>query len=645
MTTLTAKFPGLCATCRRPIAVGQRINWARGGPSHHVDCLRPGETKRLEQAVAASRATDATINVPTPEGLAYLPFQRAGIAYTIAHPSALIGDEMGLGKTVEAIGVINADPTIERVLVICPASLRINWRRELARWLTRPLTVGIANGDSMPATDIVVINYDILRKHSVAIHAIVWDLVIADEAHFCKSPSAQRTEQLFGTDDYAAKKRSADKVVAPIKARRRLLLTGTPIANRPKELFPLIHYLDPQAWPSFFAYARRYCGATQSRYGWDFDGASHLDELQEKLRSTLMVRRLKADVLTELPAKRRQVIELPANGAAGAVEAEAEAFGRHDLAIEAAQAAVELAKASATPADYEAAVARLREETQAAFTEISHLRHKTAVAKLPQVIEHVREMLDETGKIVVMCHHHDVQDALVAEFGAACVLHRGGLSDTEKQQAVDRFQRDPSVKVFVGSILASGVGITLTASSTVVFAELDWVPGNVTQTEDRLHRIGQHDSVLVQHLVLDGSLDARMAHILVAKQAVIDQTLDTVEAAIPAAPTRDRPSTADTPRSHIAALADTLTVEQVQAVHTALRILAGYDPDYASERNGAGFNRVDGAIGHSLAERPSLSPRQAALGSVLVRKYHRQLPPPLLATIKAADCDGTVTGL
>jgi len=598
--------------------------------------------EKREAALAASRATDARdIEIPAPEGLAYLPFQRAGIAYAQARPATLIGDEMGLGKTIQAIGLVNADPSIKRVLCVVPASLKINWSRELAKWLTRPLTVGIANGAALPTTDVVVVNYEILVKHSAALHAVEWDLVIVDEAHRCKSPEAQRTEQLFGTDEYRAKKLREDgkasKIVEPIAARRKLLLTGTPIANRPRELFPLLHYLHPRAWPSFFAFARRYCGAAEGRYGWDFDGASHLDELQEKLRLSVMVRRLKADVLTELPAKRRSVVELPANGCAGAIKAEHTAWDRNESAIAEAQARVELAKASDDPADYESAVAHLREAAQAAFTEMSAVRHETAVSKVPAVVEHLTDALESVDKVVVFCHHRDVEDAIMAALAEAkipAVLHRGGLSDDAKQAAVDAFQANETVRVFVGSIQASGVGITLTASSHVLFAELDWVPGNVTQAEDRCHRIGQTDTVFVQHLVLDGSLDARMAHILVAKQQIIDKALDRMAAAVPAAPTREQAATADTPRSRIEKLAETLTDSQRTAAHLAVRLLAGLDPDGAREINEMGFNRLDGRIGHELAERATLSPRQAALAWTLVQKYHRQLQHGLMAVLK-----------
>lgn len=194
-----------------------------------------------------------------------------------------------------------------------------------------------------------------------------------------------------------------------------------------------------------------------------------------------------------------------------------------------------------------------------------------------------------------------------------------------RQAAVDAFQGDPNVRVFIGSITAAGVGITLTASSHVVFAELDWVPGNLTQAEDRCHRIGQRESVLVQHLVLDGSLDARMAKILVRKQEIIDKALDIEpEEKELAVKVMEFSPVESTPRKQIEKVAETLTAEQIEAIHDGLRTLASYC-DGARALDGWGFSKVDAHIGKSLADCPRLTPKQAALGQRLVRKYRRQL--------------------
>ena len=269
---------------------------------------------------------------------------------------------------------------------------------------------------------------------------------------------------------------------------------------------------------------------------------------------------------------------------------------------------------------YQAAVAKLRDLTKVQFTEMSEVRHETALLKVKDVISHVKDLMDSVDKVVVMAHHHDVIDELEAglsEFNPVSLTGRD--NQTHRQNAVDRFQTDPKCRLFIGSIQASGVGITLTAASTVVFAELDWVAGNLSQAEDRCHRIGQTDSVLVQHIVIDGSIDARMAQTVIAKQKVSDRALDeNSEYKLPdlAEPIEPKKSV-EVPE---------ISPEHIQLIHEGLIHLASYDPDAASIRNNVGFNRVDGQFGHSLAAKASLTPKQAFYGRRLIRKYHRQLP-------------------
>lgn len=585
------------------------------------------------EKIEASRAAHYAGELSCPEGLSYLPYQRAGIATAVARPNVLFGDEMGLGKTIQAIGVINTDETIRKVLVICPASLRLNWQRELAKWLTRPMTACIATSTMWPADafPITIINYDILAKHTELLQSTAWDLVIVDEAHYLKSEGAKRSQAVFGIDDYAAKKAKVDPTPG-ITARRRIALTGTPIPNRPVEGYGLFHWLAPDVFRNFFGYAKRFCDGHSNGYGWDFSGSSNLPQLHEKLRSSIMIRRLKADVLTELPAKRRQIVAFPANGAAMTVEAETRQWESSEAAVDSLRVRAELAKAG-TREEYEAAVAELKEAAQAAFTELSQLRHATALATVPYACEHIVQALnDSDGKIVVFAHHKDVVAKVLermAQEGIEAVSLTGETPMQVRQDNVDRFQRDTNCRVFVGNIQAAGVGITLTAAAHVVFVELDWVPGNMTQAEDRCHRISQKDSVLVQHLVLEGSLAARMAKVIIGKQDVIDRALDRrAEEAIsePATPSKDVAATADITRDKLAEAAALLTPAQITAIHAGLKMLAGMDGDFAREQNGIGFSKMDVQIGHDLAQRWALTPKQAALGQKLVNRYRRQLP-------------------
>jgi len=468
---------------------------------------------KFQRAVSlrASHAADSKIEVPVPEGLGYLPYQRAGVAYALGRPSTLIADEMGLGKTVEAIAVINADSAAQSVLVVCPASLKLNWQRECERWLVRDLAVGVAAKAYPDDADVVIINYDLLGKWEKKLRR-AWDVLIVDECHYVKNKEAQRSKRLYA-----------------LEAARKLFLTGTPILNRPAELFPIVSHLAPEVFPKFWDFAQRYCAPIQTNFGWDVTGASNLVELHEVLRGTIMVRRTKADVLKDLPPKRRQVIEIGSDAVSKLIAAERDAWERHRTRLGELRASARRVAGDNAPPDAlgdPETRAALRRDVAEAFGELSKLRHATALAKVPLVLEHLEAALQESPKIVVFAHHRDVVERLAEPFGDRAVTLTGGDTAERRQAAVDRFQTDPSCALFIGSITAAGFGLTLTAASHVVFAELDWVPANMTQAEDRTHRIGQKDSVLVQHLVLEDSLDASMVRTLLKKQEVIDAAVD-----------------------------------------------------------------------------------------------------------------------
>lgn len=571
--------------------------------------------EQKKEAIELSRATDANIEIPCNPGMAYLPFQKAGIAYAMQRVATLIADEMGLGKTIQAVGVANTDPTVKSVLVVCPATPKINWSKEWKKWDVKGLTVGIASGDDLPTTQVVIVNFDILKRHYETLSARTWDLLVVDECHKVKNPKAQRTRFLLGGK--ATKKKNPDTkklevvpATAAIPAKRRVFLTGTPICNRPLELWPLVEALDPTGLgKSFWKYAQRYCGATQGTFGWDFSGASNLDELQIKLRSVFMVRRLKSEVLKELPAKRRQVVLV-----------EPDAKGKKLIEKEKIAYENYLAK----PGD------------SVSIGELSRLRKEVALYKVPFVLEHCDDLLEDGGvkKLIIFAHHKEVVDKIMAHYGAAAVKIDGRTTG-DRNEIVDRFQNDPTVKVFVGSILAAGVAITLTAASTVVFAELDWVPGNMTQAEDRAHRIGQLMQVLIQHIIFEGSNDDNMIGKLIEKQAVCDKALDApVEVKAPVMPAvgytaPDVKKPVAQPLSHKGVTVAVLTPSQIASVHEGLRRLRAMC-DGAFEEDGSGFAKPDVQFGHTLAGAEKLSQKQAQYGWLMVRKYQGQLSPDLI---------------
>lgn len=434
-----------------------------------------------------SNASDAEIDIPAPIGLEYKPFQKAGIKFITRRDATLLADEQGLGKTIQVAGAMNIWLP-ELTLIVCPASLKINWERELKTWvMPTPETFIIQPGDKNPwissfEKGVVIINYDLLSKMKPFLLSINWDLVVMDEAHYIKNTKTKRT-----------------KIAVSIPGKKKVLTTGTPVLNRPIELYSLISYLDKKEWPSKNAFVNRYCDPHTEWYGGRpklvATGASNLEELQWKLRSSIMIRRLKKDVLKDLPDKQRQVIEL------SGVSLKSEKEGL-------------------------ASITETRMNKIENLGALAAIRHETALAKVSKVNAFIFDTLESVNKIVVFAHHRDVIDQIAEAFQGVAVKITGDMSQKDRQKSVDEFQNNPDVKLFIGNMVAAGTGLTLTASSHVIFAELDWVPGVMAQAEDRCHRIGQKNSVLIQYLVVQDSIDAKLAHSLVKKSEVINQTVN-----------------------------------------------------------------------------------------------------------------------
>jgi SWI/SNF-related matrix-associated actin-dependent regulator 1 of chromatin subfamily A len=447
-------------------------------------------------------------DVPCPPALTYFPYQLEGIHFALQRDGTLWADEQGCGKGIEAIGLINAlGDAVKRVLIVCPATMRLVWRAELDRWLVRRLSIGVIGIDPIPLelfarVSILVVNYSRLERSKDLVLGRTWDVVILDESHLAKNPETQRS-----------------RVVAQIQAVRRLALSGTPMPNgRPIELYAVLSWLDPNRWPQSetFNFAQRYCAAKLTAFGWDLNGASNVEELGRLLRETVMIRRTKAEVLPQLPPKFRRVVELsPSSDLKKLVEAELEAFHNwQDKCIDTNTGDV--------------IIHAFRPNKPIEWDTLAKIRHAVAIAKIPLVCEFIEQTAQaKEDKLVIFGHHRDVIETLaqnLALFGP--VILYGGMGSKEKQMAIDRFQTDPTCRVFIGNIQAAGLGITLApAASHCIFAELSWVPSDLTQAEDRLHRVGTKNNVLVQHLVLSGSVDAIMVRRLMAKQEVLDSVL------------------------------------------------------------------------------------------------------------------------
>src|SRR5258708_2711162 len=401
------------------------------------------------------------------------PYQLDGVNFLLEHSGALLADEMGLGKGIQAIGVINALLELQRILIICPATMRLVWREELCRWLIRPLRVVVAGIDPLDEqilahVHILIINYDRLAKVRGLLVGESWDLCILDECHLIKNPETARSQ-----------------IVSQIKALRRLALSGTPIPNRPIELYSVLTWLDPIRWPisSRFKFASRYCAARYTSFGWDYSGASNTGELGRTLRESIMLRRTKAQVLPELPPKLRSVVELTYDvDLRKLVRAELAAFRSWEKTSERKVEPI-IGKRVSLPEGISAALS---------WDRLAKARAALALAKVPLVAEFVRETLSvNDGKVVIFAHHRAMIVGLAEALNVySPVILYGGMSAKQKQSSIDTFKDDANCRIFIGNIQAAGLGITLApASSHCIFAELSWVPSELSQCEDRLHRV------------------------------------------------------------------------------------------------------------------------------------------------------------
>lgn len=465
-----------------------------------------------------------------PEGQAALPFQTVGVAYATVAKRCFISDEQGLGKTLQALLTLEANTAFPAV-VIAKASLKDNWANEIRKFLPHR-TVAVVSGRRPyeVEADIVVVNYDVLDAWANDLAQPL--ALVADESHLLKNPKAKRTQ---------AARRLAESVPAEGYV---LLLTGTPLLNRPIELISQLQILgrlndvapqprkgdDEKAYEYSFKFA--FCGPKKDGNYWDFSGASNLDQLNDRLRSTCYVRRLRNEVLG-MNDTRAITVPLSLNGALDTYR-KAEENLISFLSKQAADAA-RLAALEAQDEDPEVAaeIAALRAAEKAdrayVLVELNTLRRLAGEAKIEASVEWIKDFFEQNpGKsLVVFAHHKAVQAALIealAEFNPAQIL--AGQADVEAQKA--RFQAKET-PIIVCSIEAAQVGHTLTAASDVLFIEQPWTPGAVSQAEDRVNRIGQDaEQCFSWHLLAAGTIDEHVSQIIANKRVIVRAAADGV---------------------------------------------------------------------------------------------------------------------
>ena len=400
-----------------------------------------------------------------------MPFQKEGVRFGIQHNGrVLIADDMGLGKSIQALAIAQHYKKEWPLLIICPSSMRMAWKQQILKWSKLipedDINVVLTGKDDPVSGYVNIISYDLVVKFERIMLHNEFKVVIADESHFMKSSKAART-----------------KACLPLlqKARRAILLSGTPALSRPEELFTQIKAVDYKLVPGgFHKFGLRYCNATQNRFGFDYSGSSNLQELKLLLESKIMIRRLKTEVLQELPDKQRQLVILDPSMVKVSKDLKSQA-----------QAFVSASK---------------REQRSALLSYYS----TTAEAKSKGVCEYISDMLESGRKFIVFAHHLVMLDAVTAllqKKKKSFVRIDGSTHPKVRQSIVDVFQNDPDCLVAVLSLTAAGTGLNLTATSTVIFAELYWNPGILNQAEDRAYRIGQKNSVSIVYLFAQKTAD------------------------------------------------------------------------------------------------------------------------------------------
>lgn len=423
------------------------------------------------------------------------PFEKEGVIFIESRKGrALNGDEMGLGKSCQAISWLRLHPPFRPAIIVCPATIKIQWKQELEKWGLGKEKIHIILGkrnDYILMDQIIIINYDILTTWLDSLEAINPKVLILDEIHYTKSSKAQRTK---------AAKWLAKRIPYVIG------LSGTPIINRPIEFFNAINMIRPDIFPNFWSFAREFCGARWTGFGWDFKGATNTDKLHKLLTETIMIRRLKKDVLKDLPDKIYSIVPF-------------EIVNRE-----------EYDRAASNIVDWifehEGEEKADRASQAEVLVEFEKLKQLAVMGKIESVKEWIADFLESGEKLVLFATHISTLDILQRAFPKISVRLDGSTSQKDRQETVDRFQNDDRTRLFLGNIKAAGIGITLTSASNVGFVELPWTPGDYEQASDRLHRIGQKNAVNVWTLVAQDTVEEDIALILSNKAKVLSAVLD-----------------------------------------------------------------------------------------------------------------------
>ena len=421
--------------------------------------------------------------------------QKEAIEKLLANDRFILADDMGLGKTTSTV-IASIESKAKKVLIVCPASLKINWKREIEFYSEDHVL--IVEGKKWGSTfKYYIINYDILKnfhttektEESEAYQIIMnegFDLAIVDEAHYISNSQAQRTKLL---NDIL------------LKIPKVWLLTGTPMTSRPINYYNLLKIVNSPLTLNWKSYVMRYCKGYQFRVGgrkvWNTSGASNLDELREQTKAVVL-RRLKTDVL-DLPEKIISPIWLELKNS----------FYDDEL--------TEFLRISEEN--------KQKESITVTLNRLMKLRQLIAIEKVEHTCELIDKVLEQGKKVIVFTNFTMSLNMIHEKYKKKSVILDGRMSKIARQESVDRFQNEDKVKIFIGNIKAAGVGITLTSADTVIMNDLSFVPADHSQAEDRAYRYGQKNSVLVYYPVFENTIEITIYNILQKKKNIIDQVM------------------------------------------------------------------------------------------------------------------------
>ncbi len=425
-----------------------------------------------------------------------LDHQKVAIEELLKNKKYILADDMGLGKTTSTI-IAALETGAKKILIICPATLKINWQREFQLYSDK--TSYVCDGKNFSENhDILIMNYDIIKnfhdtkdKEKSLIFKSNFDLVIIDEAHYVQNVQAQRTKLI-------------NDLVKNVE--RLWLLTGTPMTSRPINYFNLLSLVDSPVAKNWMAYVVRYCSGYQFKVGnrkvWNVMGASHLEELRDRTSSTVL-RRLKEDVL-----------DLP------------------DKIITPVYLRLRSKKYEEVMGDYYNWYEKNPEESKnlsIQFTKLTEVRQVIAEEKTQHTIEIAENIIEQGKKVIIFCNFTKSLETIVEHFGKSAVRLDGQMSKIQRQDSVDRFQEDEKVKVFVGNIKAAGVGITLTSGEAVIMNDLSFLPSDHSQAEDRAYRYGQKNNVLVYYPIFENTIEGIIYDILNTKKRIIGTVMGDIQ--------------------------------------------------------------------------------------------------------------------